>query len=192
MTHGFGENMLDTIEKLLCKKLELDSETFKRNKLGEYTAVKDQFTLQKYVGAFWKGLQITHEQKEYLELDVTYDRDEKAPSDSDECLLEVKVAAAKINSFRRAVDHSKVQGALYDRLTEGCQGRIKPADDPTYSTLTVVIQPGEEAQAVKLIYSILTYKIKSDQTPAQPKKKLSRAEKFALRFAGDPEFSSED
>lgn len=169
--------MIDTIEKILCETLGLNPAKFRRNCLGEYTASKEGFQLRKYTGAFWTAMEITRKGKEYLEMEITYDGNETAVSSQDNFLLEAKMTAAKTNEFKTAVEQCPVTGQLYNRLNEACRTRLKSTDDPAYSMLTVEIKQGEEEQAVKLVCFILAYRTKPCQTPAQPQKKLSRAER---------------
>ncbi len=178
--------MIDTIEQKLCELARIKkSYSAGRTPEEERTASRDGFTLKRYTGAFWEGLEATCNKADYLEFDATHDGDAGQ--------LEISIGTPQVIKFKQAVASLTDEGKLYDRLREGCGKRIEALDKtPEYSQLTLVINPGEEAQAAKIIYSILTYKIKSDRIPARPKKKLSRAEILALKFAEKSGLSSED
>lgn len=183
--------MLGTIEKLLCEKLELNPKKFKRNKAGEYAASSGSFKLRKYVAKSWSGVELTHKQREYIELDVTCDKDH-VPSGEEACLLEVTVATTYVRAFLNAVNNSEAAGKFYARVKEGCPARLKLADDPNHSIMIIEIEPGEESAAAELMYSILNYTPESSQTSAQPKQRLSRDERLALQFVEGSEPASED
>lgn len=193
--------MLDTITKNLCGLMKIKEENFKQSQAGGYTASNRDVMLRKYSGNGWDGLEARHTDDERWEFDVTYDNDacrlEAIMLSS--CVLNFRQAAAKTVALHVAEckpEAAKPEGKkdedLYSRLNDGCYRRISDSDREGYSTLTLEVKPGEEMQAAQIIYSLLNHKTKSSQTPAQPKKKLSRAEIFALKFAKKSLPSSKD